>query len=171
MTKVASSGAQVRFGSFSAELPVATMHWARKPDIRHATEEVAAVKDATQVLKPGDVVWVEVAEAPAEGKGGWSLSLQVEPEVEGALVSVLPESGDVVALVGGYSFERSQFNRATQAKRQPGSSFKPIVYSAALDNGFTPASIVLDAPIVFTDYLTSQVWKPENYEENRNNFV
>lgn len=166
VTKVVSSGAQVRFGSLGAELPVATMHWARKPDIRHATEEVAAVKDATQVVKPGDVVWVEVKDVPAEGKGGWSLVLQQEPEVEGALVSVLPDSGDVVALVGGYAFERSQFNRATQARRQPGSSFKPIVYSTALDNGFTPASVVLDAPIVFTDYSTSQVWKPENYEEN-----
>ncbi|WP_035041341.1 penicillin-binding protein 1A [Desulfovibrio sp. X2] len=166
VTRVQPSGADVRFGAFSGQISVATMHWARKPDPRHATEEVAAVRDATQVLKPGDVVWASVDERPSADKGTWQLALQQEPTVEGAVVSMLAKTGDIVALVGGYSFERSQFNRATQAKRQPGSSFKPIVYSAALDNGFTPASVVLDAPIVFTDYSTSQVWKPENYEED-----
>ncbi len=166
VVKAVPSGAQVRLGRFSGDIPASTMHWARKPDIRRATEEVAAVRDATQVVKPGDVVWVEVTERPAEGRTGWQLALQQEPDVEGALASVLPETGELVALVGGYSFERSQFNRATQARRQPGSSFKPIVYSTALDMGYTPASVVLDSPIVFTDYSTSQVWKPENYEEN-----
>lgn len=85
--------------------------------------------------------------------------------MQGALISIEPETGDVVAMVGGYSFQESQFNRATQAFRQPGSSFKPIVYSAALDNGFTAASVILDAPVV--QFLESgDVWRPSNYEKN-----
>lgn len=93
------------------------------------------------------------------------LSLQCVPELQGALISIEPETGDVVAMVGGYSFQESQFNRATQAFRQPGSSFKPIVYSAALDNGFTAASVILDAPVV--QFLESgDVWRPSNYEKN-----
>jgi len=167
VTKVQPQGAEVRFGAASARIDVATMHWARVQDLRRATEEVAAVRDATLVVKPGDVVWVEVVERPGEdGVGTWKLALQQQPDIEGALASVLPETGEVVALVGGFSFNRSHFNRATQARRQPGSAFKPIVYSAALDKGFTLASVVMDAPIVFTDHTTQQTWKPENYEAN-----
>ncbi len=92
------------------------------------------------MLKVGDVVWTSVVEAA--GDKPWKLALEQEPKVEGALVSMNPRSGEVLALCGGYDFFRSQFNRATQALRQPGSAFKPIVYSAALDNGFTAASIV-----------------------------
>ena len=76
-----------------------------------------------------------------------------------------PRSGEVLALSGGYDFFRSQFNRATQALRQPGSSFKPIVYATALDNGFTAASIILDAPIIYEDG-SGKTWKPENFEGN-----
>ncbi len=94
----------------------------------------------------------------------WPLALERQPEVQGALVSLEPGSGEVRALVGGYAFESSQFNRATQARRQPGSAFKPIVYSAALDSGMTPSTVLLDAPIVYTDAETDRVWKPENFE-------
>ncbi len=94
------------------------------------------------------------------------LALEQKPTVQGALVSIEPESSDVVAMVGGYAFglEDSHFNRATQAKRQPGSSFKPIVYSAALDQGFTLVSQVLDAPILFIDPWTKEVWRPSNFD-------
>ena len=111
-------------------------------------------------LKAGDVVYV----APVDGKPG-SYALQQVPEIEGSLVAMDPRTGRVLAMVGGFSYDESQFNRATQAMRQPGSSFKPIVYSAALDNGYTPASVVLDAPIevVNTD---GSVWKPDNYEKD-----
>ena len=88
------------------------------------------------------------------------------PEVQGALASIEPQSGDVVALIGGYQFGNSHFNRATQARRQPGSSFKPIVYSAALDFGFTPTSEVLDGPFVYVNPYTNEVWRPSNYEHN-----
>lgn len=94
------------------------------------------------------------------------LKLQQEPLVQGALVSIEPQSGDVVALIGGYQFGDSHFNRATQARRQPGSSFKPVVYSAALDNGFTPTSPVLDAPFEYVDPYTHKVWRPSNFEHN-----
>jgi penicillin-binding protein 1A len=84
------------------------------------------------------------------------------PEVSGAIVALDPQTGRVHAMVGGFSFDQSQFNRATQALRQPGSSFKPLVYAAALDNGYTPSTVVLDAPLEID--TGSGVWRPENYE-------
>jgi penicillin-binding protein 1A len=108
-------------------------------------------------LAEGDLVWVE----PADGGG---FRLRQVPIVNGALVAMEPGSGRVLAMVGGYSFSLSKFNRATQAYRQPGSSFKPFVYATALETGqFTPASIVLDAPITLPGY-GGQSWSPENYE-------
>jgi penicillin-binding protein 1A len=161
VTEVDKAGAKVRFGGGSGTVPVASMSWARVPNPRLAPEEAAKISDARKVLKPGDVIWATLDEVP-EGKP-WTLALQQVPVVEGALVSIDPRSGEVLALCGGYDFFRSQFNRATQALRQPGSAFKPIVYSAALDNGFTAASIVLDAPIVYQDG-SGEMWKPENFE-------
>ncbi|SFL45753.1 penicillin-binding protein 1A [Desulfomicrobium norvegicum] len=161
VTGVEKAGAKVRFGTKSGIVPVASMSWARVPNPKLAPEEAGKVGDARKVLKPGDVVWVSVEEV-AQDKP-WKLKLEQEPKVEGALVSIDPRSGEVLALCGGYDFFRSQFNRATQALRQPGSAFKPIVYSAALDNGFTAASIVLDAPIVYQDG-SGEMWKPENFE-------
>ena len=114
--------------------------------------------DAGKPLHPGDLVFVEPITA-----GGKLYNLRQVPAVNGALVAIEPKSGRVLALVGGYSFSLSNFNRATQAARQPGSSFKPFVYATALENGFTPASTVLDAPI----YLNGgggKVYSPENYE-------
>lgn len=161
VTDVDKAAAKVRFGARSGVLPVASMAWARKPNPRLAPEEAGKVADARKVLKVGDVVWASVVEMA--GDKPWKLALEQEPKVEGALVSMDPRSGEVLALCGGYDFFRSQFNRATQALRQPGSAFKPIVYSTALDNGFTAASIVLDAPIVYQDG-SGQLWKPENFE-------
>jgi penicillin-binding protein 1A len=120
---------------------------------------VKTVTKVSQVLVPGDVVYVE----PLTGKDGqWRLR-QV-PEISGAIMAMEPYTGRVLAMVGGFSYDQSQFNRATQALRQPGSSFKPIVYSAALDNGYTPSSIVLDAPLEID--TGSGIWRPENYEQN-----
>ncbi len=116
-------------------------------------------------LKVGDVVYV----APAhdkEGKviaGQWQL-MQI-PAVEGALIAMDPHTGRVLAIVGGFSFDSSEFDRATQAQRQPGSSFKPLVYAAALDNGYTPASVVLDAPFCLEAARGRPRWCPENYSK------
>ncbi len=169
VTKVDEGGATVMAGNSTGRMDVATMAWCREPDPSKAPEDVPKVKDARKVLKAGDVVWASLLEPMPVTTGGenppvMALALAQKPLVQGALVSIEPPTGEVVALSGGYSFEESQFNRATQAHRQPGSAFKPIVYSTAIDNGFTPASIVLDAPVVFTDYNTDTVWRPENFE-------
>lgn len=168
---VQRESATVRFGSLRGTIGVKDMAWARTPNPARAAEEVPPVADCTTVLRPGDVAWASVKAVPAAAgnqeqgaAAGWPLALEREPDVQGALVSLEPENGEVRALVGGYSFETSQFNRATQARRQPGSAFKPIVYSAALDGGLTPSSVLLDAPIVYTDASTDRVWKPENFE-------
>ena len=89
------------------------------------------------------------------------------PEVSGAMVAMDPWTGRVLAMVGGFSFDQSQFNRATQAYRQPGSSFKPLVYSAAMDNGYTPSTVVVDAPIEIDQGQGAGVWRPENYSTGK----
>jgi len=119
-----------------------------------------AVTKVGQVLNSGDVVYVE----PAKLAGQYRLH-QV-PEVSGAMVVEDPWTGRVLAMVGGFSYDQSQFNRATQALRQPGSSFKPIVYAAALDNGYTPSTLILDGPIEVDQGPGLGTWKPENYENN-----
>lgn len=120
----------------------------------------------TQVLTPGDVVYVD----PLLGKDGKAVEGQYRlrqiPEVSGGMIVMDPSTGRVLAMSGGFSFDQSQFNRATQAYRQPGSSFKPIVYSTALDNGYTPSSIVVDAPIEI-DQGSGNVWRPENYSTGK----
>lgn len=170
VTKVQSKGAVVRVGAREGYIAVDTMSWARTPNPGVAPEYAPKIRDARKLLQPGDVIWASLPEPPAEDAKDKEqdqtdplqhLALQQRPKVEGALVSLEPPSGEVRALVGGYSFERSQFNRATQARRQPGSAFKPIVYSAALDHGFTAASMVLDAPIVIQ--IGKNIWKPENF--------
>jgi penicillin-binding protein 1A len=117
-------------------------------------------KGVSGTLKPGDVVYVSPVDAKAA-----TYAVEQIPEIEGALVAMDPRTGRVLAMVGGFSYSESEFNRATQALRQPGSSFKPIVYSAALDNGYTPASVVLDAPIEIKNG-DGTIWKPENYEQD-----
>lgn len=111
---------------------------------------------AHQILSEGDVIRVYDA-----GGGRWSLG-QV-PEVEGAFVSVDVNNGSIISLIGGYDFYHSKFNRVTQAKRQPGSNFKPFVYSAALEKGYTAATLINDAPVVFNDPGLEESWRPENY--------
>ena len=112
-------------------------------------------ESALDVLSVGDLIWLQPSRE--------SLSLAQIPEAEGALVSMNPINGGIESLVGGFSNSDNQFNRATQAERQPGSSFKPFIYSAALDNGFTTASLINDAPVVFKDASLEGTWRPENY--------
>lgn len=107
------------------------------------------------VLSPGDVVYVEKLEA--------GYILRQPPQVQGALVSMDPNTGRVLAVAGGFSYAQSEFNRATQAYRQPGSSFKPFVYAAALDTGYAPTTLVMDAPIAIPDG-TGKTWRPKNYD-------
>ncbi|WP_439925400.1 penicillin-binding protein 1A [Nitrobacter sp. JJSN] len=121
----------------------------------------------SQVLSPGDVIYAD----PLITKDGKTVDgeyrLRQLPQVSGAMVAMDPWTGRVLAMVGGFSFDQSQFNRATQAYRQPGSSFKPIVYSSALDNGYTPSTVVVDAPIEIDQGQGSGVWRPENYSKEK----
>ncbi len=135
----------------TAALAVSDMEWALRHTVNGQRVRANSIGDVLQV---GDVVYVE-----PKDDGGWILR-QV-PEVSGGLVAMDPQTGRVLAMVGGFSYAQSEFNRATQAMRQPGSSFKPILYAAALDNGYTPASVVDDAPI--TIRVGNDVWEPKNY--------
>ncbi|HEX5959383.1 MAG TPA: penicillin-binding transpeptidase domain-containing protein, partial [Hyphomicrobiaceae bacterium] len=123
-----------------------------------------APKAATDVLAVGDVIWVAPKD-PDKPTGVWSL-MQI-PEVGGGLVAMDPHTGRVHAVVGGFSFSLSQFDRALQAKRQPGSSYKPFVYATALDNGYKSTSIVLDAPIEIDQGMGKEIWTPKNYEASK----
>jgi penicillin-binding protein 1A len=119
-----------------------------------------APKQTQDVLSVGDLIYLYL-DTPEKGDPYWRLA-QI-PAASGALISVSPDNGSILALVGGYDFYLSKFNRVTQAKRQPGSGFKPFIYSAALEAGFTPASLINDAPVVFEDNGLEAAWRPENY--------
>jgi penicillin-binding protein 1A len=128
--------------------------WA-KPYIDVNTQGKAPEKMA-EVIKPGDIIRIY-----RDTESHWKMG-QI-PEVQGALTAVVPNDGAIRALVGGYDFHQSKFNRAVQAKRQAGSSFKPFIYTAALEEDYTPASIINDAPVVFHDPALEGTWRPENY--------
>jgi penicillin-binding protein 1A len=139
------------------KIALADMAWARS--YKSVDALGSEVKKPSDVLKKGDIIYV----APTKNEGRFALR-QV-PDVNGALVAMDPHTGRVRAMVGGFSFQLSEFNRAIQANRQPGSTFKPFVYAAALDSGYTPSSIVLDAPFVAPG--VDKWWKPGNYAEGR----
>ncbi len=146
----------------TASVAAADMEWA----FRHVVDgERRKANSAADVLQVGDVVYVEKLQEKAEAAESDGAAskwvLRQVPEISGGMVAMDPHTGRVLAMVGGFSFDKSEFNRATQAQRQPGSSFKPIIYAAALDNGYTPASVVLDAPISIR--VGSQIWEPKNY--------
>ncbi|MGH1537846.1 MAG: penicillin-binding protein 1A [Gammaproteobacteria bacterium] len=136
------------------EISLQDVQWAGK--YLNENSISAAPSDLTKMFAVGDVIRVT-----SEDSKQWTLE-QI-PEVSGALVSVDPNNGGILALVGGFDYYYSKFNRAIQARRQPGSSFKPFIYSAALDYGYTPASIINDAPVVFEDVALEDTWRPQNY--------
>ena len=143
----------------TGQLLLKDMKWARKwlEGQRVADAEVNAITD---VMNIGDVIYVSEKKKKTEPQVYY---LQQYPTVEGAVVALDPHTGRVLAMAGGISFAKSQFNRAVQAYRQPGSSFKPFVYLTALDNGFTPSTLILDAPMVVDQGPGQEKWKPKNY--------
>jgi penicillin-binding protein 1A len=160
ITEVAEKAARAYLGQGEyVELPWTGLSWARAQIDEN--RRGAKPKTASEVLQPGDLVRVARRTGEKEGEGYWALA-QV-PAVEGALLALDPSDGAITALVGGYDFYNSKFNRATQALRQPGSGFKAFIYSAALEAGFTPASLINDAPVVFEDPSLEAAWRPENY--------
>jgi len=173
----ATAQVRVEVGDETGVLPLAGMRWARPPNpqVRH---DDALLRRPSAALTVGDVVVVrrvERQELAGSGEAGVPaepvpdapllLALEQEPRLQGALVAIDPWSGYVEAMVGGYDFEASEFNRAFQACRQPGSAFKPVVYSAAIEKlGYNPSTMLTDAPVVFRD--GESAWKPQNYGED-----
>lgn len=160
----------------TAELALDAVAWARQQSWNDGGEEIlgAEVTSVDQVLKVGDVIWVE--EVPIEKEEGETAGdetaadtpatryeLRQAPAVEGAIVAIDPHNGRVLAMSGGFDYDRSEFNRATQGRRQPGSALKPFVYLAGFEHGFTPATTLLDAPLIFDLGPEEGKWKPENY--------
>ena len=120
-------------------------------------ENIKWTRKTNTSFKEGDIIYVKKKEGSNE------YILKQLPTANGAIVVMDPYNGRVLALSGGFSFNQSEFNRATQAQRQPGSAFKPFVYAAALENGYTPSTLVLDAPLVLEQGTDLKMWKPENY--------
>ena len=145
-------------------LPFSEMVWALhiKPTPHYAPEKV---KTPSDLLNTGDVVHVKVKESPKKDQP-LLLSLEQEPLVQGALVCIDPQTGYIKAMVGGRDFSESQFNRATHSRRQPGSAFKPMIYAAALEKGYTPSTILMDSPVEYSDHDGGSYWAPKNYDKN-----
>ena len=154
VAQVESQGAWVVSGQKQWHwLPFSGVQWA-KPyiSVNRVGKEPSSISDVLQV---GQQIWI----TPSKQHG---IQLAQIPEAEGALISIDPSQGAIRALVGGFSYSLNKYNRAIQADRQPGSAFKPFIYSAALANGFTPASIINDAPVVFEDAGLENTWRPQN---------
>ena len=153
----------VRIGNTLGIIKIEDMRWARKPDPEIAYFE-ARVQHVGEVLSVGDVILVKVKNK-IFNTNRWWLDLEQVPRVQAALLCIESETGNVKVMVGGKDFRESQFNRAIQSRRQPGSAFKPIIYAAALDKGYTPATMIIDSPIVYQDTEHDFTWKHRNYKE------
>lgn len=153
VTQVDKNGLQVLTRTGEEHVSWDSMKWARP--FLNTNSMGANPKQPSEVAQVGDLIRVQ-------RQPDTSLKFGQIPLAQGALVSLDPTNGAIRSLVGGFAFEQSNYNRALQAKRQPGSSFKPFIYSAALDNGYTPATLVNDAPIVFVDEYLDKVWRPKN---------
>ncbi len=164
----AKKNVKLDIGAISAKLSLKDMVWAKRPQAEDGTRySRAKIKKPSAALSVGDVVLVKIKKISGEVLPEVQVSLEEYPEAEAALLALEPHSGLVKAMVGGKDFQASEFNRAIQSRRSPGSAFKPIIYAAGLDNGLTPASIFLDSPIVYKDGGDdwSSAWKPRNYEQ------
>jgi penicillin-binding protein 1A len=158
---VAEKEALIKTRGIVGRLSIGDAKWASKV-IDPKTSKCRFLKDftLTQILKPGDVIKVGIKSIKDRNI---QLSLEQEPEVEGAVLAIEPNTGYIRVIIGGYDFVKSEYNRALYAKRQPGSAFKPIIYAAAIDHGFTPASIIMDEPVAYPNGAEGE-WKPENYD-------
>ncbi|HXC61030.1 MAG TPA: PBP1A family penicillin-binding protein, partial [Nitrospiria bacterium] len=166
VTATNPESATVIAGGLKGKILAADLAWARKrltgPDLLRDVEFSRSAQPP-DILQAGDVIKVGIKKL--DKKGAQVLfTLEQDSIVEGALLSLDPKTGAIKAMVGGYDFKRSEFNRAVTAKRQPGSAFKPFIYAAAMDAGLSPSTIVVDAPVIFDDPVLDKVWKPVNYE-------
>lgn len=161
VTKAGKDLFWVQVGNVTAKLLFDDMAWAKRrvtgPDV---VKDAVVTANLKQVLKPGDVIEVSVKKIEKEQI---FVRLDQTPLVEGGLIAIEPAQGAIRAMIGGYDFNRSEYNRAVQAHRQPGSAFKPIIYATAVNQGMSPASVVLDAPVVYEQVEEEKTWRPENY--------
>ncbi|HEU0067643.1 MAG TPA: penicillin-binding transpeptidase domain-containing protein, partial [Nitrospiraceae bacterium] len=161
VVKVAKDYYLVQIGTTVAKLEFDDMAWAkRRLTGLDTAKDFVVNQNLKQVLKPGDVIEVMVKKLD---HGVVHVQLEQTPLVEGGLIAMEPGKGAIRAMVGGYDFGRSEYNRAVQAHRQPGSAFKPIIYATAVNQGMSPASVILDAPVVYAQDQDEKTWKPENY--------
>jgi penicillin-binding protein 1A len=161
VTKVAKDHYLVQIGTVVTKLAFEDMAWAkRRLTGLDTAKDVIVNPNLKQALKPGDVIEVIVKKLE---HGIANVQLEQIPLVEGGLIALEPGKGAIRAMVGGYDFARSEYNRAIQAHRQPGSAFKPLIYATALSQGMSPASVILDAPVVYEQDQDEKTWKPENY--------
>jgi len=159
--KVSNTEALIKTRGIMGKLSIEDAKWASNViGLKKGTGKVLKDFKLTQILKPGDIVKVSIKSIRGSDV---RLLLEQEPGVEGALVALEPDTGFIRAIVGGYDFVKSEFNRAVYAKRQPGSAFKPIIYAAAMDHGFTPASTIVDEPVTYHGGPKGE-WSPENYD-------
>ncbi|NOY69434.1 MAG: PBP1A family penicillin-binding protein [Deltaproteobacteria bacterium] len=159
----------VTIGKGEGIISVKDMRWARKPDPEIPYGRVF-IKRPGDVLNTGDLILVRLKKWDEKRKI-WELSLEQIPEAQSALICIETGTGNIKAMVGGRDYLKSQFNRAVQSRRQPGSAFKPIIYAAALDKGYTPATVIADTPIVFNDKEHDFTWKPDNYDNTFHGFT
>jgi penicillin-binding protein 1A len=166
VTKVGADRVEVAVGELTGTIEKKEMVWARRKLKGADLSQVQVIEEVkpSDLVKIGDVITVGVLALDKSGKLA-TFSLEQEPLVEGALLAIDPETGGIRAMVGGYDFHRSEFNRAMQARRQPGSAFKPFIYTAALDKGLPLSTILIDGPVIYEDPVLDKIWKPVNYED------
>lgn len=161
VTKIGKDHAVIQAGGATGRLAFDDLGWAMKRlKGKDPIKDVTIIKNPKQLLALGDVIEVAVKKLD---KDMIHFALEQTPLVEGALIALDPKTGAIRAMVGGYDFARSEYNRAVLAHRQPGSAFKPIIYAAAINQGMSPASVVLDSPVVYEEEEADKIWKPENY--------
>lgn len=160
--KVTPQYAIVKARGVTGKIGIEDMAWTKKGIDRGKTKETKSLK-ASDILKVGDVIKVRLKSFKGKSRTV-SFALEQDPVIEGAIIAMEVHTGYIRAMVGGYDFQRSEFNRAVQSNRQAGSAFKPFIYAAALDHGFTPASIIVDEPVTYDETLLDPGWSPENYD-------
>ncbi|MGL4721790.1 MAG: penicillin-binding protein 1A [Desulfovibrionaceae bacterium] len=170
--KVTDKTALVQIGEYTGTVSLEDAGWARKIDVNTVVNKFNRPKQMSDILSVNDVIWVSMKRPKNKKDPIPSIQkehtipmlLEQKPIAQGALLSLDVKTGDVLAMSGGYDFAESKFNRALQAKRQSGSAFKPVVYSTALDKGYTAGTLVLDSPVAIIDPVTNKLWRPSNYQ-------
>ncbi len=157
----------LRFADQEGRIELKSAKWAGPPQlVKRTTEPTGNATESSTRLPIGSKIKARIIETPDDGP--WQLSLEQEAEAQGALLAMDPHTGQIKVMVGGYDFRTSQFNRVLQARRLPGSAMKPLIYAAALDKGYTPATVILDTPLIYKERLESgeiKEWKPKNYSK------